>query len=210
MYCWALGTDYLQDLLLALFWPSRAGPRAGLSSLRSASAWRRRRGSPRRAARASPLRLSGPWDRLGSPVPSPRPPWRRSSPRARVTAAGVLPSVRPAPCRFALRARGPCSDPPILDLRVPYVRSGWSGPHLRPWTLSCDHPRGGRVSLLVTTPTGGGLGGTWSLPGKRRVGSVRMGTEGRGPYSRCPGCARGVTHLSHQLSPQRGQTGVVG
>ncbi len=33
-------------------WPSRAGPRAGPSPLRSASAHRRRRGSPRRAARA--------------------------------------------------------------------------------------------------------------------------------------------------------------
>jgi hypothetical protein len=126
-------------------------------------------GSPRRAARASPLRLSGPWDKLGSPVtvPSPRPPWRRSSPRARGAAAGVLPGARPAPRRFALRARGPGSDPPILDLRVPYVHAGRSGPHLRPWTLSCDHPRGGRVSLLVTTPPLGRDGGdvvpSWQL-----------------------------------------------
>ncbi len=59
-------------------WPSRAGPRAGPSPLHSASVRRRRRGSSRRAARASPLGISGPWAqlRLGSPEPSPRPPRR--------------------------------------------------------------------------------------------------------------------------------------
>jgi hypothetical protein len=40
------------------------------------------RGSPRRAARASPLRFSGQWARLGSPDPSPRPPRRPTCARA--------------------------------------------------------------------------------------------------------------------------------
>jgi hypothetical protein len=44
------------------------------SPLRSAGARRRSRGSTRRAARALPLRLSGPWARLGSPDPSPHSP----------------------------------------------------------------------------------------------------------------------------------------
>jgi hypothetical protein len=102
-------------------WPSRAGPRAGPSTLRCASAWRRRRGSPRRAARASPLRRAAsraPWARLRFPVPSPRPPWRRSS-WLRSTSArrrrrgSTRRAARASPLRFS--ARGPVGPARIPD-----------------------------------------------------------------------------------------------
>ena len=72
----ACGGFFFVPSVRILAWSSRAGPRAGPPTLRSAIARCRRRGSPRHAARASPLRSSAPWARLASPAPPPRPPWR--------------------------------------------------------------------------------------------------------------------------------------
>ncbi len=179
-------------------WPSRAGPQAGPSPLSSASARRRRRGSPRHAARASPLRLSGP---VG---PARIPGSLSSTSVAAVVFAPLRKRATPPPGFYAstLRFSGP-----VGPARIPrslssisaslYVRAGRSGPPLRPPTFGCDHLSGGRVFLPRSLPPlrwGGTGGGAWSSPGKRRVGSVQMGTEWDVVLcSRCSGCARGAT-----------------
>ncbi len=97
---------------------------------------------------------------------------------------------RAAPQPGVSPARGPCLAAsllgPVGPARTPrslssfsaslYVRAGRSGPLLRPQTISCDHSRGGRVFLLVTTGEdvvlswqatcwlgADGDGGTWSI-----------------------------------------------
>ncbi len=110
----ARGTDSLQDLFLELTLAFSGRLRAGPSPLRSAIAHRRRRHSPRRAARSSPLRHSGPV----GPAPIPRSlssttgALAASAPRARGAAAGASPGARPAPRRFALRDPRPRPAPP--------------------------------------------------------------------------------------------------
>ena len=173
-----------------MFWPSRAGPRAGPSTLRSASARRRRRGSPRCAARASPLHLSG---LVGSS------PFPRSLSSASVSAAvfatlrkraapppGSHPARGPRPSASLFGTRGPRSDPPDPFSSTHasiYVRAGRSGPPLRPPTLGSVHLMGGRSPPLRHFPLAGGeRGGTWSALGKRRAGPVLTGGEaGLGP-----------------------------
>ena len=117
----ALGTDSLQDRSSSLFWPSRAGPRAGPSLLRSASARRRRRGvSPARGPRlvAPLLGPRGPGSDPRLPLLDHRGGGRpRSAPQARGAAAGVLPGPRPVPHRSACRVPwGPARIPGLPPL----------------------------------------------------------------------------------------------
>ena len=105
--------------------PSPRPPWRWPSSLHSASARRRRRGSTRLAARASPLRMAGPVGPGSDPrSPSPRLLWRRSSsPRH-----GCARRRRRAPARRAARApatslpgarRARLASPtPSVDLRA--------------------------------------------------------------------------------------------
>jgi hypothetical protein len=132
-------------------------PVGGLSSLRSTGARRRRPGATRRAARASPPRLSGPWAWL-------RPPASLSS----TTVAAVVfaplrthvapsPGLYPAPGpRPPLRFSGPWAPPlPAASLLGPAEPEGGAAlaprrsPHgtlplQRPPRLSPRPPRRGR------------------------------------------------------------------
>jgi hypothetical protein len=127
--------------------------RAGPSPLRSAIAHRRRRHSPRRAARSSPLRHSGPV----GPAPIPRSlssttgALAASAPRARGAAAGASPGARPAPRRFALRdprARPAPPDP----FPSTYVRACRSGRRYVRRRSAVFTSWGDVRSLPVTTP----------------------------------------------------------
>ena len=165
---WLAALTSVQALFLELIWPSRAGPRAGPSTLRSACARRRRRGSPRCAARASPLHLSG---LVGSS------PFPRSLSSATVSAA-VFATLRkraappPGLTRRAarassLRSSGPAGPPGSpgslpLDLRVDLRARVPVGPPLRPPSLGGVHLKGGRAP-----PPGryfSPVGGRGSLP----------------------------------------------
>jgi hypothetical protein len=152
----ALGTDPLQDLLLELVLAFSGRLRAGPSPLRSAIAHRRRRHSPRRAARSSPLRHSGPV----GPAPIPRSlssttgALAASAPRARGAAAGASPGARPAPRRFALRdprARPAPPDPFPSTYASIYVRACRSGRRYVRRRSAVFTSRGDVRSLPVTT-----------------------------------------------------------
>jgi hypothetical protein len=156
---WLAALTSVQAPFLELFWPSRAGPRAGPSTLRSTCARRRRRGSPRCAARASPLHLSG---LVGSS------PFPRSLSLATVSAAvfatlrkRAAPPPGPHPARgprlvaSLFGTRGPARLPripsPRPTRRTTCARAG------RAAATSADARRcslqGGDVrSLPVTTP----------------------------------------------------------
>ena len=122
-------------------WPSRAGPRAGPSPLRSTSARRRRRGaSPRRAARASPLRTPGPWARIRSSLRgrAAPPPGTFAPARGPPLAAPLHGPVGPG---LALRFS---DQPPLLC----GVRVDLLGPPRRPPPARCNlrlGTGGGRV-----------------------------------------------------------------
>jgi hypothetical protein len=166
-------------------WPALRWP----CSLRSASARRRRPGSTRRAASASPLHLSGPVGPAripGLPLLDHRGGCRlRSAPQARGGAAGVDPGARPAPHRFASRA-------PWARLGAPrslssisaslFVRAGRSGPPPRR-RRSAVTTSGGDVCSAPghppTPPVGGGRGGRGPLLASdvlARCGWERSGT----------------------------------
>ena len=141
--------------------------RAGPSPLRSAIAHRRRRHSPRRAARSSPLRHSGPV----GPAPIPRSlssttgALAASAPRARGAAAGASPGARPAPRRFALRdprARPAPPDPFPSTYTSDYVRACRSGRRYVRRRSAVFTSRGGRALPPGHYPTP--VGGRDSLP----------------------------------------------
>ncbi len=123
----AIGHGCLVGLLADVL-DRQLGSSAGPSTLRSAIARRpgRRRGSPRHAARASPLRFSDP-----ARIPGPRFPLLdhlgggrlHSATQACGAAAGVLPGSRPVPRRSACQARGPGADPRSPSPRPPWRRS---------------------------------------------------------------------------------------
>ncbi len=124
-------------------WPSRAGPRACPSPLRSTSALRRRRGaSPRRAARSSQLRTPGPWARILSSLR-----WRAAPPPGTFAPARGPPLAAPlhGPVGQGLALRFRVSDqPPLLCcLRVVLL-----GPQRRQPPARCNlrlGTGGGRV-----------------------------------------------------------------
>jgi hypothetical protein len=183
----ALCADSLQDHSSSRFWPSRAGPRAGPSTLRSASARRRRRGvSPARGPRlvAPLLGLRGPGSDIRLPLLDHRGGGRpRSAPQARGAAAGVLPGPRPVPHRSACRA--------------PWARLG-SSVSLPSTTVAAvvfAPPRMRAAPPPGPCPARGPRpAGTCPPPGKRHAGPVQTGNGvGLVPVSRCPGCARGAT-----------------
>ena len=95
----ACGGFFFVPLVRILAWSSRAGPRAGPSTLRSASARRRRRGiSPARGPRlvAPPLRPRGPGSAPRLPLLDHRGGGRlHSATQARGAAAGVYPARGP-------------------------------------------------------------------------------------------------------------------
>ena len=114
-------------------------PRAGPSPLRSAIARRRRRDSPRRAARSSPLRHSGPV----GPAPIPR---------SLSSTTGAL--AASAPRRFALRdprARPAPPDPFPSTYASVYVRACRSGRRYVRRRSAVFTSRGDVRSLPVTT-----------------------------------------------------------
>ena len=158
-------------------WPSGAGPPAGPSPLRSASARRRRRGSPRRAARPSPLRIPDLGARVGSsylpPVSAPLRDLRRL-PRAR---------ARLGPPR------------PTSSLGRDHPRGGGTGGDVGapPWSGPPSRLRRGRVR-----------GGTWGgrgLPRDDTVGRCRMGRRGDVvSLAQTTGCAR-CTFLPSVIIP---------
>jgi hypothetical protein len=115
-------TDSLQDSFLELFWPSRAAH--GPARLRSAPRTRgdAAGGSPRHAARASPLRLSG-------PVGPARIPCSFSSTTVAVAVFAPL-LKRAAPPPGFCPARGPC----LACLLSPMGPARISG--LPPWRRS--------------------------------------------------------------------------
>ncbi len=122
-------------------------------------------GSTRLAARASPLRMSGPWARLGSPVSLPSttvavvvfaPPQMRAAPppgpsrRAARAPATSLPGARRGPARFPDAFRRP---------RAALRAHGPAGPAATPPMFGCDHHRGGRVLRPGHFPLRWGDGG---------------------------------------------------
>ena len=152
--------------------PSPRPPCRRPSSLRSASARRRRRGLTRRAARAPPLRSSGPV----GPAWIPRIPSHYLSPvgeRGPLSASGALSSTYASI----------------------YVRAARSGPSLRSPTFGCDHLKGGRA-----LPPGHYLspvGGRGSLPAGGVLSSADASIYARagrsGPLLRLP--TLGGVHL---------------
>ncbi len=72
---------------------------------------------------------------------------------------GISPARGPCPSASLLGPVGPARIPRSLSLisASPYVCAGRSGPLLRLQTISCYHPRGGRVSLLVTWSPAAGI-----------------------------------------------------
>jgi hypothetical protein len=157
------------------------------SSLRSASMWRRRRGSIRHAARAPTASLLGPRGPGSDPrSPSPRPRWRQSSPlRSASTCSRRWSSTRPgraaraSPLRFSGpvgRARIPRSFPSISAL--PFVRAGRPGPPLR------------RRRSAVTTSGGGVCLSPGRHPHPRWGGRLRSAPQARGAAARVLPCAR--------------------
>ena len=173
------------------FWPSRAGPRAGPSTLRSASARRRRRGSPRCAARASPLHLSG----LVGSSPFPRSLSSASGSAAvfatlRKRAApppGSHPARGPRPSASLFGTRGSPGSL-LLDPRVDLRARGPVGPAVTSADARLCSPHGGTLAPSSSPPPGwGGTGGdavrSWEAP-------CRPGAEGW--QSRTWSCALAV------------------
>ena len=172
-------------------WPSRAGPRAGPSTLRSASARRRRRGSPRCAARASPLHLSG----LVGSSPFPRSLSSASGSAAvfatlRKRAApppGSHPARGPRPSASLFGTRGSPGSL-LLDPRVDLRARGPVGPAATSADARLCSPHGGTLAPSSSPPPGwGGTGGdavrSWEAP-------CRPGAEGW--QSRTWSCALAV------------------
>ena len=197
-------------------WSSRAGPRAGPPTLRSANARRRRRGSPRLAARASPLRSSAPWARLASPAPPPRPPWRwppslrYACVRRRRPGTARL-AARTSPLRGAAagsRPGGPGSHsrrPPTFSTPLFALAAGWAA--AMPTMLPCDHRKGGGDvcrSPGHLRPLRGDGGGDVPPPDKRRAGSALKGKGvGRSPSLSSRMCSVRST-LRNQISSRLG------
>ncbi len=129
------------------------------------------------------LRLSGPWSRLGSPVPSPRPPLQRSSPlRERAV---------PPPDFYPVR--GSClglgSDPPIPLLDHRGGERHCPAPRR---TLCCSASR---------------ARGPARIPGPRSLSSTTVAAVVFAPRAR--GAAAGVL-LGLWLVPRRSPLGPVG
>ncbi len=182
-------------------WPSRAGPRAGPSTLRSASARRRRRGvSPARGPRlVAPLlgpRAPGSDPRLplldhrggGRPL---------SAPQARGAAAWVLPGPRPVPQRSACRAPwGPARIPGLPPLN--YCGGGRLRPAMDARGAAAGPMPGARPAprLFASRGTGGDVSPSRQAPCWPGADGERSGTSSC--LSLPPaGCARGTTVLQH-------------